>query len=74
MSEVLRLDAEGRVFFEARLRTTLGLGDEAVFVGQGHKFQIWEPQRFQTHLEQARERVRRLRAERDALAVPGASG
>ena len=74
MSEVLRLDAEGRVFFEARLKTTLGLGDEAVFVGQGHKFQIWEPQRFQTHLEQARERVRRLRAERDALASPGASG
>ena len=46
---------------------------EAVFVGQGHKFQIWEPTRFQAHLEQARERVRRLRAERDALAPPGAS-
>ncbi len=73
MSEVLRLDAEGRVFFEQRLKTALGLGDEAVFVGQGHKFQIWEPTRFQAHLEQARERVRRLRAERDALAPPGAS-
>ena len=74
MSEVLRLDAEGRVFFEERLKTALGLGDEAVFVGQGHKFQIWEPTRFQAHLEQARERVRRLRAERDALAPPGAPG
>ena len=47
---------------------------EAVFVGQGHKFQIWEPTRFQAHLEQARERVRRLRAERDAQAPPGAPG
>ncbi len=74
MSEVLRPDAEGRVFFEERLKTALGLGSEAVFVGQGHKFQIWEPTRFQAHLEQARERVRRLRAERDALAPPGASG
>jgi MraZ protein len=74
MSEVLRLDAEGRVFFEERLKTALGLGSEAVFVGQGHKFQIWEPARFQAHLEQARERVRRLRADRDALAPPGASG
>jgi MraZ protein len=73
MSEVLRPDAEGRVFFEQRLKVALGLGDEAVFVGQGHKFQIWEPTRFQAHLEQARERLRRLRAERDALAPPGAS-
>ena len=45
MSEVLRLDAEGRVFFEERLKTAMGLGPEAVFVGQGHKFQIWEPTR-----------------------------
>jgi MraZ protein len=74
MSEVLRLDAEGRVFFEERLKTAMGLGSEAVFVGQGHKFQIWEPTRFQVHLEQARERVRRLRAERDAQAPPGAPG
>ena len=68
MSEILRLDAEGRVFFEERLKTALGLDGEAVFVGQGHKFQIWEPARFQTHLEEARARVRRLRAEREALA------
>ena len=70
MSEILRLDSEGRVFFEERLKSTLGLDGEAVFVGQGHKFQIWEPARFEAHLEQARARVRRLRAERDALA-PG---
>ena len=70
MSEVLRLDPEGRVFFEERLKSALGLDGEAVFVGQGHKFQIWEPARFQTHLEESRARVRRLRAERGALA-PG---
>ena len=67
MSEILRLDAEGRVFFEERLKSALGLDGEAVFVGQGHKFQIWEPARFQTHLDEARTRVRRLRAEREAL-------
>ena len=70
----LRLAAGGRVFFARRLKAAMGLGSEAEFVGQGHKFQIWEPTRFQAHLEQARERVRRLRAERDALAPPGASG
>ena len=68
MSEILRLDAEGRVFFDERLKSALGLDGEAVFVGQGHKFQIWEPGRFQTHLDEARARVRRLRAEREAMA------
>jgi MraZ protein len=62
--ESLRMDAEGRVTLDERLKASLGLGDEAVFVGQGHKFQIWEPSRFVAHLEEARLSVRRLRAER----------
>ena len=62
-SEILRMDAEGRVTLDERLKASLGLGDEAVFVGQGHKFQIWEPSRFATHLEAARLSLRRLRAE-----------
>jgi len=63
-SEILKLDSEGRVVLDERLKAGLGLKDEAAFVGQGHKFQIWEPTRFAGHLEEARERVRRLRAER----------
>jgi len=66
-SEILRLDSEGRVVLDERLKSALGLKDEAVFVGQGHKFQIWEPSRFAAHLEEARERVRRLRADRGAV-------
>ncbi len=67
-SDILRMDAEGRVSLDERVKSTLGFGAEAVFVGQGHKFQIWAPARFQAHLEEARARVRRLRAERGALA------
>jgi MraZ protein len=63
-SEILRMDAEGRVSLDDRLRASLGLSDAAVFVGQGHKFQIWQPSRFQAHLDESRLRVRRLRAER----------
>jgi MraZ protein len=74
MSEVLNMDGEGRVFFDGRLKAALGLSGEAVFVGQGHKFQIWEPARFQTHLAEARLRVQRLRAERVALAPAETSG
>ena len=67
-SEILRMDPEGRVMLDDGLKATLGLEHEAVFVGQGHKFQIWEPSRFAAHMEDARERVRLLRAGRRADA------
>lgn len=75
-SEVLRFDSEGRILLSERLRAAIGLKDEAAFVGQGHKFQIWEPIRFAAHLEEAKARVRRLRAEFGVqaarAAMPGA--
>lgn len=64
--EILRMDAEGRVSMDDRLKASLGLREEAAFVGQGHKFQIWEPTRFAAHLEEARGRVLRLRMATDA--------
>ena len=67
-SEILRMDAEGRVSLDERLKASLGLREEAVFVGQGHKFQIWEPSRFAAHLDEARSRLLRLRAARGADA------
>jgi MraZ protein len=30
-------------------------------VGLGHKFQMWEPERFRAHLEEARTKVRDLK-------------
>jgi MraZ protein len=68
-SDILRMDSEGRVSLDERVRSSLGLDGEAAFVGQGHKFQIWAPARFQAHLEEARARVRRLRAERGGSAA-----
>jgi len=68
-SEILRMDSEGRVSLDDRLKTSLGLREEAVFVGQGHKFQIWEPSRFAAHLEDARRRVLELRAGRGIEAA-----
>jgi MraZ protein len=43
-----------------------------VFVGQGHKFQIWEPSRFASYLEEAKTRVRQLRADLGARAARAA--
>jgi MraZ protein len=39
----LPLDETGRIVLGPDLRDTIGLTDEAVFVGVGKHFQIWEP-------------------------------
>ncbi len=60
-SEILKADAEGRVVLTDTIKAYAGITSEVVFVGQGHKFQIWEPGRFRLHLEEAKLRLRDLR-------------
>ena len=60
-SEILKVDGEGRVVLTDAIRDHAHLGNEVTFVGQGHKFQIWEPSRFRAHLEEATLRLRDLR-------------
>ncbi len=60
-SEVLKVDPEGRVILTESLKVFAGIDREVTFVGHGHKFQIWEPGRFQTHLVEARNQLRELR-------------
>ena len=62
-SEILRVDTEGRVVLTESVKAYAGITAEVTFVGQGHKFQIWEPSRFRAHLDEARNRVRDLRKE-----------
>lgn len=62
-SETLKIDSEGRVILTEALKDFAGIGSEVTFVGQGSKFQIWEPSRFRAHLEEARIRVRDFRKE-----------
>ncbi len=60
-SEILKVDPEGRVILTDKLKDYAGISTEVTFVGHGHKFQIWEPGRFQTHLVEARHQLRELR-------------
>lgn len=60
-SEVLKVDSEGRIILSENLKSHAGIGDAVAFVGQGHKFQIWEPERFRAHLEEARVKLRDVR-------------
>ena len=60
-SETLRIDPEGRVVLTDTLKAHAGITDQVAFVGLGHKFRIWEPERLKAHLAEATRRVRELR-------------
>jgi MraZ protein len=68
-SEVLKVDPEGRITLSETLKDHAGITDQVTFVGHGHKFQIWDPSRFQAHLDQARSRLREVK--RALGAMPG---
>lgn len=60
-SETLRIDPEGRVVLTETLKAHAEITDQVAFVGLGHKFRIWEPERLKAHLAEATRRVRELR-------------
>lgn len=62
-SETLKIDGEGRVSLSEALKVHAGIGEAVAFVGLGHKFQIWEPDRFRKELAEATQKVRALKAE-----------
>jgi len=59
-SETVTIDTEGRAVLPEELKSHAGITDAVAFVGLGHKFQIWEPQRFRAHLAKATATVRTL--------------
>lgn len=60
-SETLKIDTEGRVTLSEQLKDHAGIMDAAAFVGLGHKFQIWAPDRFSARLSEATGKMRVLR-------------
>jgi len=61
-SETLKIDREGRVTLTETLKAHAGIVGAVTFVGLGHKFQIWEPNRFRAELAAATEQMRALKA------------
>jgi MraZ protein len=60
-SETLKMDAEGRVTLTEALKDHAGIMEAASFVGLGHKFQIWAPDRLGKQLSEATGAVRKMR-------------
>jgi MraZ protein len=54
----LGFDGEGRVMLPEALIKTASLADQAVFIGKGETFEIWEPKAFEAHVARARELAR----------------
>ena len=58
-SEILKIDQDGRVILSDAIKAHAGIADRVTFVGQGYKFQIWEPDRFVAYREEAKKPVAR---------------
>jgi MraZ protein len=68
----LPFDGEGRVMLPEHLISMAQITGEAVFIGKGETFEIWEPAAFEQYAKRARETARdrrsQLRAAPDANA------
>jgi MraZ protein len=65
-SHQLAFDPEGRIMLPEPLMQHAGITERAVFVGTGRTFQIWEPDRWEKHAADMRERARTK-----GLTLPG---
>jgi len=70
-SDRLKIDGDGRITLSDELKDFAGIGDTVTFVGQGYKFQIWAPDRFDEHRKEAQRRVLALRKAMSAQAMHG---
>ena len=58
-SSMLPFDQEGRVLLPEHLRKSAFLNTEALFIGMGRKFRIWEPAAFNLYESKAREHMKK---------------
>ena len=73
-SSLMKIDGEGRVVLSDLVLEHTGITDTVSFVGRGHFFQIWEPERFNVYRIEARAKVAELRKRLVADAVDGVNG
>ena len=57
----LNVDGEGRIILNDQIRDHAGIEDKVAFVGRGHFFQLWAPEKFESYREEARASVAAMR-------------
>jgi MraZ protein len=60
-SLALKLDGEGRIQLNDRIREQTGIDSQVLFEGRGLSFWLWEPSRYEAYRSEARAKVRQLR-------------
>lgn len=70
----LPFDGEGRIIIPENLLAHAGITERAAFVGQGRRFQIWEPSSFAKHEAEAVDRAKRDRATLKLPTAPSREG
>lgn len=58
----LPFDGEGRVMLPESMLKEAGITEQAVFVGKGATFEIWEPKAFEEYAAKARDLAKKERA------------
>jgi MraZ protein len=58
MVHELPFDREGRISLPENLAKHAGIGERAVFVGRGNRFQIWSPEAHERHHAETIARIR----------------
>ena len=61
-SSMLPFDREGRVLLPDLIRKKAQLENDALFVGMGRKFRIWDPSSFDSYERKAREYLNKRRS------------
>lgn len=51
-SSYAQIDDNGRLVLSFKLRNLIDIGSEAIFIGMGDKFQVWEPSAYYEDMEQ----------------------
>ncbi len=57
-SVMLNIDGDGRVMLPPAMLAAAGIKDDALFVGKGEVFEIWDPKAYQEHSANARATVK----------------
>ncbi len=62
-AQKVSVDAQGRIMLSPALIEWAGLKKEAMVLGQGNRIEIWNPERFRSHLASSPDSLEQLMAE-----------
>lgn len=57
----LNFDSDGRILIPETMREMFNLNDQAIFVGAGRSFQIWDPAAYKNHQDKIMQKLRKSR-------------